>query len=261
MDKFAFPKTLYNIIKPLKPTGREALYSAIFGYMFEGIEPELRAVELKVAWPLIVKNLSKIRKISASKSEQCQDNVQTMSEDCPKNVATMSKECSNNVGTMSQQSNENVETMFEECRDKEKEKKSSPLQSPLKEKNKEKPLDTVPQKKFVKPTIDQVREYINEKGYHINPNDFIDHYEANGWKVGKVPMKDWRASIRYWASRDKQENPAKYVEVKSKEAPYVSECPICHSTELIHDYRRYGCPKCNLMWDWNAEDGCWEVTL
>jgi len=48
---------------------------------------------------------------------------------------------------------------------------------------------------------------------------------------------------------------------KHKEAPYVSECPICHSTELIHDYRRYGCPKCNLMWDWNAEDGCWEVTL
>jgi len=28
--------------------------------------------------------------------------------------------------------------------------------------------------------------------------DFIDHYESNGWKVGKASMKDWKASVRTW---------------------------------------------------------------
>ena len=27
---------------------------------------------------------------------------------------------------------------------------------------------------------------------------FVDYYTANGWKVGKNPMKDWRAAVRTW---------------------------------------------------------------
>ena len=31
---------------------------------------------------------------------------------------------------------------------------------------------------------------------------FYDHYESNGWKVGKNPMKDWKATIRNWERND-----------------------------------------------------------
>ncbi len=28
--------------------------------------------------------------------------------------------------------------------------------------------------------------------------NWLNHYEANGWMVGKVKMKDWKASVRTW---------------------------------------------------------------
>lgn len=51
---------------------------------------------------------------------------------------------------------------------------------------------------FKKPTVDEVAQYCQERKNSVNPQHFIDHYEANGWKVGKNPMKDWRAAVRTW---------------------------------------------------------------
>lgn len=52
--------------------------------------------------------------------------------------------------------------------------------------------------KFIVPTIEKVQEYITEKGYSVDAEHFIDYYTANGWRVGKNPMKDWKAAIRNW---------------------------------------------------------------
>lgn len=53
-------------------------------------------------------------------------------------------------------------------------------------------------KRFKKPTLDELQEYISEKGYRIDAEKFLDYYESNGWKVGKNPMKDWKAAVRNW---------------------------------------------------------------
>lgn len=55
---------------------------------------------------------------------------------------------------------------------------------------------------FKKPTVDEVAQYCQERKNSVNPQHFIDHYEANGWKVGKNPMKDWRAAVRTWERND-----------------------------------------------------------
>lgn len=55
---------------------------------------------------------------------------------------------------------------------------------------------------FKKPTYDEVSAYCQERQNSIDPQQFIDHYESNGWKVGKNPMKDWRAAVRTWEKRD-----------------------------------------------------------
>lgn len=58
-------------------------------------------------------------------------------------------------------------------------------------------------KRFTPPTQDEVEEYAKEKGYTgFSAERFIAYYESNGWKVGRNPMKDWRAAVRGWASRD-----------------------------------------------------------
>lgn len=53
-------------------------------------------------------------------------------------------------------------------------------------------------KKFTRPSIEEVETYCNEIGATVDPQKWYDYYEANGWKVGKNSMKDWKACIRNW---------------------------------------------------------------
>lgn len=53
-------------------------------------------------------------------------------------------------------------------------------------------------KPFVKPTLEEVTQYCQERNKGVNPNKWLSYYEANGWKVGKNPMKDWKAAVRTW---------------------------------------------------------------
>ena len=52
--------------------------------------------------------------------------------------------------------------------------------------------------KFVKPTVEQVKAYCQERKNLVDANRFVDYYEANGWKVGRNSMKDWKAAVRTW---------------------------------------------------------------
>lgn len=65
-------------------------------------------------------------------------------------------------------------------------------------------IDKKNSKRFVKPTVDEVRAYCLEKGYTIDPQRFVDYYESNGWMIGgKSHVKDWKAAVRTWQSRQK----------------------------------------------------------
>lgn len=61
-----------------------------------------------------------------------------------------------------------------------------------------------PPTKFVKPDLDEVSAYFTELNA-ADPDSFFDFYESKGWLVGKVSMKDWRASARKWV-RENQSN-------------------------------------------------------
>jgi hypothetical protein len=52
---------------------------------------------------------------------------------------------------------------------------------------------------FIKPSIDEVKEYIKQKEYKVDADTWYLHYESNGWLVGKVKMRSWKASISYWS--------------------------------------------------------------
>jgi uncharacterized protein YdaU (DUF1376 family) len=56
-------------------------------------------------------------------------------------------------------------------------------------------------KPFCKPTLEEVNEYCNERKNSISGQEFIDHYESNGWKVGQNKMSDWKAAVRTWERR------------------------------------------------------------
>ena len=58
-------------------------------------------------------------------------------------------------------------------------------------------------KKFVKPTVEEVKNYCEQRKNGINPQGFVDYYEARGWKIGSNSMKDWKAAVRTWETRTK----------------------------------------------------------
>ena len=60
-------------------------------------------------------------------------------------------------------------------------------------------------KRFTAPTVTEVQEYIIEKGYSMNAEAFVDFYTSKGWKVGSQPMKDWKAAVRNWNRRDRED--------------------------------------------------------
>ena len=63
-----------------------------------------------------------------------------------------------------------------------------------------------PQKRFCKPTLEEVQAYCDERNNGVDAQRWLDYYEANGWKVGKNPMKDWKASVRTWERKETKTN-------------------------------------------------------
>lgn len=53
-------------------------------------------------------------------------------------------------------------------------------------------------RRFVKPGVEEVRAYCLERGNRVDAQKFVDYYESNGWRVGRNPMKDWKAAVRTW---------------------------------------------------------------
>jgi hypothetical protein len=64
---------------------------------------------------------------------------------------------------------------------------------------------------FIKPTINEVREYITPKGYSFDPAYFWNYYESRGWMLGKNKIKDWKACARTWALRSNDDKPQPVV--------------------------------------------------
>ena len=121
-------------------------------------------------------------------------------------------------------------------------------------------------KRFVKPTVEEVQAYCKERNNNVDAEKFISHYDSNGWKVGKTPMKDWKASVRTWEKNDygyhnkpaTEEPPKPQFNVVKAEgydgAPMV--CPECGS-RLITNGGMTICNTCHLWYE--KENGEWKL--
>lgn len=63
-------------------------------------------------------------------------------------------------------------------------------------------------KRFVNPTVDEIKDFCQEENIHIDADAFFDYYESCGWLVGKgKPMANWKASVRrWWKNEQNKEN-------------------------------------------------------
>lgn len=94
---------------------------------------------------------------------------------------------------------------------------------------------------FEKPTLDEVKAYCEErqrtkgkeKRKPVNPEQFFDHYESNGWKVGRSPMKDWKAAVRNW-ERNSFNSGAARPQASSRETGFETSNPFM---EMLNERR------------------------
>lgn len=57
-------------------------------------------------------------------------------------------------------------------------------------------------KRFMRPSIQEIKEYCTEKGYtHVDAEYFWNYYENINWHVGKNKMKSWKLAVANWEKR------------------------------------------------------------
>ena len=61
------------------------------------------------------------------------------------------------------------------------------------------------EKRFKKPTIEEIADFCAKRGNGIDATHFWHYYESKGWKVGKSPMKDWTSAVYVWERKDKRD--------------------------------------------------------
>jgi hypothetical protein len=100
----------------------------------------------------------------------------------------------------------------------------------IKEKEIKDIVDANASKRFIKPTLQQVTEYCQERSNNVDPEKWYNHYESNGWKVGKNPMKNWKAAVHTWENSSK-------TSIRGNNATYTKDSEILHrrKTEEINE--------------------------
>lgn len=63
---------------------------------------------------------------------------------------------------------------------------------------------------FTPPTLEDVLNFYKYKHDYLGANDesvaihFYNHYSANGWMMGRTPMRNWEAALESWILKEKQ---------------------------------------------------------
>lgn len=88
--------------------------------------------------------------------------------------------------------------------------------------------------RFVKPTLEEIKAYCDERNNGINAEAFFDFYESKNWMIGKNKMKDFKACIRTWEQRQPKQPNWMNKDIKKEEA---TEEELNELDKLLEDFR------------------------
>ena len=186
-DSVVFYKSFYDGIKCLPPEEQLKAYNMVFEYAFSSVEPAEQSLA-NVTFTLIKPQIdANVRRMENGKKGgrpkkilETQENEKPMvSENEKPKKPMVSENTETEKPNVNVNDNVNVNVNIKESIEK--------------------------SKRFSPPTLEQVKEYVEEKDLNIDPERFIDFYESKGWMIGKNKMKDWRAAARSWNRGQRKE--------------------------------------------------------
>ena len=162
-----------STLDELKDDEAGRLFRAMLKYADDGVEPVLDGNE-RYVWGFARLTIDRTRDYSASKAE------------------------AGRIGGLAR-SSKTKQTLAEPSKTKQT------VANPSLKEKKRKEIEIISKeitKKFVPPDLEEIVNYIREQGYTVDAEKFLNYYTSNGWLIGKTLMKDWKAAVRSWQSRE-----------------------------------------------------------
>lgn len=95
------------------------------------------------------------------------------------------------------------------------------------------------EKRFQRPTAEEVKAYCDERKNNIDPQAFVDYYEARDWRTGNSRIKDWRACVRTWEAHERKRNasrPASAPRPEPEKMPELSALDLDARAKIMQRY-------------------------
>lgn len=204
--RFLFFENFRDIADKLPDDMRLKFYDALMGYVFEGKEPE----------DIVIAALITAIKPSLDKEETRGGNHNPTGQNQYSEVKR------------GQKRSKEVKNNFEQVKDGQS--GQSFLETETETGKKEKDNINIIQKEksliFKKPSLEEVEAYCQERANGVDPEKWFNYYTANGWKVGKNSMKDWKAAVRTWERNEENA------------APVIPEIDLARQKEEDERYAR-----------------------
>ena len=196
-----------NVFEELSNEKRGILVSAILDYSEHGIQPDFRG-SLRIAWASIRHKLdrdddnyarkSQVRRYAVYIRESKKDGVLPLPYEqwLASLPETSQPETSNDTNRYPTTTTTTTTTATATATSTTTATSTDCCYMPAAGKPPRQPQRLIP------PTVEEVRAYAAQRGDFLDPEAFMDYYTANGWKVGRNPMKDWKAAVRTWARKE-----------------------------------------------------------
>lgn len=110
-----------------------------------------------------------------------------------------------------------------------------------------------PSRRFVAPTVEEVRAYCTERANAVDPERFVDHYAARGWVMSNGrQIKDWQACVRTWEKNDADRRHAAGGQIAGHVLATTGN--VKRGGFATHEYDREAANNAALA-DWAIEEG------
>ena len=195
--------SLKDALEPFSDAEKGRLFDAMLTYADSGEEPHFTGNE-RFIWAMVRQNIDMTR----SESEKNRRNVKNRWSEESDSV----RQDTTGYENVREDTTE-YETVRPDTEENEPIQPDTLKKSKIKKSNVKKGNNLQSRVVFVPPTVDEVKAYCDERGsYWIDPQYFVDYYEASGWMLTKNrKMVDWKAAVRTWEKnereRDAREHP------------------------------------------------------
>lgn len=197
--KFTWPEKFTRTIEKVPDELLPKLIRAILAYGTDGVEPELD-FPLDSIFESMREDIDNSHKFrdggsrGGSRAKRAQGEA-----DCEPGEADADGLCESSV-----EDEQACKPCDTPCKGFEKASPSIPIQpNPVQSKPTQDTEDTRAAKRprFVPPGVEEVEAYCREMGYTFSAESFVAFYASNGWRVGKNPMRSWKAACTTWQQR------------------------------------------------------------